>query len=170
MPVHNKLQAKSALLGGVIAGAAGGVAILPYVAITTLIRGQDLLGAIKFPSVWLLGERAFWPGFDFATLYVGLGTHFAVSIAWGAAFALLFYGISRALTALAGLAWGIVVWLAMFYVVLPVFGLGDAARSMPVVLAMVEHLLYGLVVGLVFVPFQRELPRGALRGGEAHPA
>jgi hypothetical protein len=170
MPVHNKLQARSAVLGGVIAGAAAGVALLPYSAITTLIRGQDLMLALKFPSTWLLGERAMLPGFDFAALYVGLGTHFAVSIGWGVAFALLFYGINRPLTAFAGLAWGIVVWLAMFYVVLPLVGLGDAARSMPVVLAMVEHLLYGAVVGLVFLPFQRELPRGALRGDEAHPA
>jgi len=163
MPVHNKLQAKSALLGGVIAGAAAGLALLPYAAITTLIRGQDLLGTLKLAGAWLLGERAMRPGFDFIALYVGLGTHFAVSIAWGAAFALLFYGLSRALTFVAGLAWGVVVWLAMFYLVLPVVGLGDAARSMPVALAIAEHVLFGAIVGLVFLPFQKELPRGAFR-------
>jgi len=170
MPVHDKLQAKSALLGGVIAGAAGGLMLLPWAAITALFRGQNLLLAVKLPSAWLLGERALRPGFDFIALYLGLMTHFAVSIAWGAAFSMLVYGFSRALTVALGLGWGIVVWLVMFYLVLPVAGFADAARSMPVVLAMVEHLLFGAVVALVFVPFQKELPRGSFGGDLARHA
>ncbi len=170
MPVHDKLQAKSALLGGVIAGAAGGLMLLPWAALTTLIRGQSLLLALKFPSAWLLGERALRPGFDLIALYLGLLTHFVVSIAWGAAFALLVYGFSRALTVACGLVWGIVVWLVMFYLVLPLAGFADAARSMPVPFAIVEHLLFGVIVAFVFLPFQKELPRGTFRGDLARHA
>lgn len=168
MPVHNKLQAKTALTGGVIAGAAGGIALLVVMLLVNLIGGRDVVAGMKFPGAWLLRERAMEPGIDFLAIYVGLGSHFAVSIAWGAAFALLFYGLSRTLTVAAGLAWGIVVWLAMYYVVLPVVGLADATRSASLAMAVVQHLLFGAVVAVAFLPFQRELPRGFLRGQTRH--
>jgi hypothetical protein len=168
MPVHNQLQARSALLGGVIAGAAAGIVLLVFGAITSIASGRDLLLGMKFPSAWLLGERAMRPGFDFIALYVGFGTHFAVSIAWAVVFALLFYGLSHPLTLAAGLVWGVVCWVTMFYVVLPVAGLGDAARSAPIPGIVIQHLIYGLSVALAFLPFQRELPRGVFRDVARH--
>jgi hypothetical protein len=169
MPVHNRIQVRSAAVGGVIAGAAGGLALIVFTVLTRLIGGQDVWAGMKSPSSWLLGERALQPGFDFVPLYVGLGTHFAVSIAWGVAFALLFYGLSRLATIFAGLGWGIVVWLTMFYLVLPVVGLGDAARSVPIAFAIIQHLLFGVTVAAGFLPFQHELPRGVLKGDQARP-
>jgi hypothetical protein len=170
MPVHNQLQARSAVLGGVIAGAIAGLALLPLNVIGAFLRGQSALASLKFPGAWLLGERAMRPDFDFIALYVGLGTHYAVAIAWGVAFALLFYGLGRAMTVVAGLGWGIVVWAAMFYLVLPVAGLGDAARSAPVLPSLLQHLFFGAVLALGFLPFQRELPRGLFRGDVARHA
>ena len=45
---------------------------------------------------------------------------------------------------------------------LPLLGLGDLMAGMPIGLAMLEHLLFGEVVAIVFLPFQRSLPRRQL--------
>jgi hypothetical protein len=85
-----------------------------------------------------------------------------VSIAWGAAFGLLFFGLSKATTMIAGLLWGFVVWIVMYYMLLPLLGLGDMARGAPLSLAIVEHLLFGIVLGAAFLPYQREYPGSTL--------
>src|SRR5206468_1344331 len=106
-----------------------------------------------------LGERAMQPGFDGAAVLVGVVSHFAVSIVWGALFALLFYGLSRAATVAAGFLWGFVVWIGMFYVVLPIVGLGDMPSHIPVANAIIEHVIFGIVVALAFLPFQVRILR-----------
>ncbi len=169
MTVQNKLQARSATVGGVIAGAAGGLMLTILMAILNATAGRDVIRGLKFPGVWLLGQRALQPGFDFIAVYVGLGTHFAVSIAWGVAFALLVYGLNRALTVACGALWGLVVWAVMMFGVLPLLGFAGAPRSMPLGVSIAEHVLFGLTLAAAFLPFQRELPRPYFRRGAAHP-
>jgi hypothetical protein len=43
----------------------------------------------------------------------------------------------------------------MYYVVLPIVGLGEYAASTPLLMAIVSHLVFGLGVGLGFLPYQR---------------
>ena len=157
MSVHNSQQAGQAAKGGAIAGLWAGLALSLLMAVMNLFQNNSIWGGLKFAGVPFLGERAFEPGFDALAVLVGIICHFGVSAAWGVLFGLLFYGLSRNATLVAGAVWGVVVWIAMLYVVLPILGL-PAGGTMPVLLAGFEHLLFGVIVGAGFLPYQRELP------------
>jgi hypothetical protein len=146
---------KQAAKGGAIAGLVGGAVLVVFALIMNLATGQDIWPGMKMPGFPFIGYRATLPGFDMGPVVVGLLSHFAVSIVWGVLFGVLVYGISKGATIVAGALWGIVVWLGMFYVVLPVVGLTLVARSVPVGFAVFEHVLFGLAVALAFLPFQR---------------
>jgi hypothetical protein len=97
--------------------------------------------------------------FDFWPVVIGALLHLAISAGWGVLFALMFYGLSRGLTVFAGLFWGLVVWVSMSYVLLPLLGLSQQVRLIPVGGAVLSHLWFGLVIALAFLPFQRKWPR-----------
>jgi len=142
--------------GGIVAGVIGGIVLSVLMLVMSVSQRQDVWRGAKMAGMPFLGERAAQPGFDLGAVLVGLLSHFAVSIAWGVLFGLIFFGWSKGLTVLMGAFWGIVVWLGMFYVVLPIVGLSNVARMMPVGVAVFEHVLFGLAVGFGFLPFQRE--------------
>lgn len=145
-----------AAFGGIAAGVIGGVVLSLYMLVMNLVSGRDAWVAFKIAAVPFLDlERATRPGFEVVPVLLGVATHFAISVVWGLVFALLFYGLRKSATVVAGAIWGIVVWAVMFYVALPVVGAGDLARSTPVGIALLEHVLFGLTVALAFLPFQR---------------
>lgn len=146
--------------GGVIAGIVGGITIAAFMTLINLAQQRDIWVGMKAAGAPFLHDRALQPGFDPAAIGVGIISHFAVSIVWGVLFAFLFYGLSRANTILTGAIWGIVVWLGMYYVLLPLLGLSGLAASAPTGMAIIEHVLFGLGVGIGFLPFQR--PRTAI--------
>jgi hypothetical protein len=164
MAIRSKDQAHLAAKGGAIAGIAGGVVISLFMLATNVAAGRDVWMGMKGAGAPFLGERAMQPGFDAAAVIVGVLSHFAVSIGWGILFGLLFFGLSKGLTMIAGVFWGLVVWIVMFYVVLPVLGLGDMARSAPVGMAILEHVLFGIATAAAFLPYQRELPGSVMTG------
>jgi hypothetical protein len=144
------------ITGGVVAGLIGGIAIAITLVVAGLAQGQDIWPSLKIAGYPFLGERALQPGFDLGALLVGVASHFAVSIAWGLLFALLFYGASKPATIALGALWGIVVWIGMAYLLMPIVGLGTSKA--PVVMSIIEHVIFGLAVGVGFLPFQRTRP------------
>jgi hypothetical protein len=146
--------------GGVVAGLAGGVTIALFQLGVNLFQGAPLAPVFKgaaFPFFSM--EQILSPAFSPAPVVVGLVSHFAISIVWGLLFGLLFYGLGRMGTALAGLFWGLVVWLGMFYVLLPIVGAFGVTQATPLWQAVSMHLVFGLAAGLAFLPFQRRVPR-----------
>lgn len=141
-----------ALGGGVVAGIVGGIVLSLIMAGMALASGGELWPALKGAGAPFLGERAFQPGFDPLAIVVGLSAHFAVSIFWGALFGALFFGLERPLTVLVGGIWGLVVWVGMHYVALPILGLGGGERNESVV--ALTHVIFGLAIGIAFLPFQ----------------
>ena len=144
--------------GGIIAGVIGGVVLSILLIITYLTKGGDVWMAMKGSAAPFFHERAQQPGFDAAVVVLGLACHFAIAIVWGVLFSQLAFGISKPATVIAGAAWGIVVWLVMYYLVLPVVGLAAVARSQPIAGAVILHVVFGLAVGISFLPFQRTRP------------
>lgn len=145
--------------GGIFAGIVAGIVMFLYLVGTTAYHGGDIWQVMKGAGLPLLGERAAQPGFDLTAILVGVGVHMGVSIIWALLFAILFFGASRFGTFALGAAWGIVVWLVMYYLVLPIAGLGFMSKSVPLGQAVLMHVVYGLIVGIAFLPYQR--PRGA---------
>jgi hypothetical protein len=148
---------------GAIAGIVGGLVLAVLALIVTVAQGQDLWSPMKFAALPFLGDRAMEPGFDAGAVILGLLSHFAVSIGWGVLFGWIAFGLSSTATVALGLAWGIVVWLGMYYVVMPVVGLGEIAAAAPVGFAVFQHLAFGLGVGLGFLPYQRPRAAEAMR-------
>lgn len=157
--VRTRAESARALRGGVVAGILGGIVISAFMLLMAALTGGDLWATMKGSGAPFLGDRALAPGFDGPAVAVGLLGHFAVSVVWGVLFGLLCFGFSKGLTVLASLAWGIVVWLGMFYVLLPMLGLGRMVAGAPPGSAILEHLMFGLGVGVGFLPFQIETHR-----------
>jgi hypothetical protein len=157
--VANSTEAKRALGGGAAAGAIGGAVLAVFMTIMALVRGMDVWSTtFKGAAAPFIGDAATQPGFDAGPVLLGTAMHFVVSIGWGIGFGLLFYGLSRGATLLASLVWGLVVWIGMFWVVLPLAGLSEMAAAAPKSTGILYHLVFGLAVGLGFLPFQRRHP------------
>lgn len=153
--IRNPNEGERCIVGGAIAGLAGGFAITLMTVASALINGLDVWPSFKTAALPFLGPRVFEPGFDAFGVMAGLSTHFFVSMVWGILFAVLAFGLSRVSTLAAAAAWGLVVWFGMHWVALPLFGYGDLAHAVPVNIALFQHLLFGLAMGVVFVPFQQ---------------
>ena len=163
-PSHGRAHA---LGGGVVAGIIGGIVIAIRLVASSLMKGGDAWMPLKGAAAPFLHERAAQPGFDATAVVLGAICHFAISIIWGVLFAAVFYGISRGATIAAGLLWGVVVWLVMYYAVLPLAGLADHAHAVPIPQAILSHVVFGLAVALGFLPFQH--PRVHVRHAHAAP-
>jgi hypothetical protein len=153
--IRNPNEGERCIVGGAIAGLAGGFAISVMMVASALINGLDVWPSLKAAALPFLGPQVFEPGFDFFAVVAGLTTHFFVSMIWGVVFAVVAFGLSRVATLVAAAAWGLVVWFGMHWVALPLLGYGDVVRAVPVNVALFEHLLFGLAMGIVFLPFQR---------------
>jgi hypothetical protein len=157
MAPRSKVEARRALGGGIVAGIVAGLVLAAFLIVMNLIKGDDVWVAAKMAGAPFLGERAMQPGFDAVAILVGVLCHMAVSIGWGVGFGLLFYGLSRGTTVAMGAIWGVVSWLVMFYVVLPIAGVPEIAEGMPIGMAIFEHVLFGVVLAVAFLPYQRRI-------------
>jgi hypothetical protein len=151
-PAHTRRG--RAALGGAASGLVAGLVLTLMMTAMSLAKGNDVWYGIKGTAAPFLGERAMEPGFEFLAVWLGLVLHLAISVAWAVPFAFLFYGLGRWSTLLAGAAWGIVVWLGMFYVVLPAVGLEQMQREAPIARAILYHVFFGLAVAVAFLGFQ----------------
>jgi hypothetical protein len=79
-------------------------------------------------------------------------------------FALAFFGVSNAATVAAGAFWGLVVWIGMSYVLLPILGLKELTSAAPVPMAVFNHVMFGLGVGIGFLRYQRNRTLRAWHG------
>lgn len=155
--------------GGIVAGIVAGLFVVVMLLVSMALKGQNLWPAFKGASTPFFHERAMQPGFDAGPVLAGAFFHFLISAGWGWLFSIICYGLSRPATLLAGALWGIVVWLGMYYVLLPLVHLQSMARSVPVGMAIIEHVLFGLVLAAAFLPFQRRVPSRWPLPGRAGP-
>lgn len=85
--------------------------------------------------------------------------HFVIgALIWGTLFAIIYRGLPSGVGLIKGLAFGVLAWLAMMLVFLPLVGAGffGLAIGWPVaVAALVLHLIYGSVLGISYVGLTR---------------
>lgn len=153
--IRNPNEGERCVIGGAVGGLAGGLAVLVFAVAHALINGIDAWPALKAAALPLFGTRVFQPGFDFFPVLFGVSNHFAIAMVWGAIFAVLAYGLPRVATLAGAVAWGLVVWFGMHFVALRLLGWTTVSASMPLGLALFEHILFGLAMGIGFLPFQR---------------
>jgi hypothetical protein len=142
-------------IGGVVAGLIGGAVIEALMMVIAAGRGDSVWRVLKMASSPFFHHRAMIGGFDAAPIVAGLLIHFAVSVAWGVLFAAVAFGLSRAATVGVGAVWGVVVYLVMFLIVLPL-ATGHTPRMTNLALPLLQHIIFGLAVGVGFLPYQQE--------------
>ena len=146
-----------AVAGGIAAGIFAGLVLNLTMAGLAIATGGDVWSAFKGAGTPFLGERSAQPGYDPLAIAVGVFGHYLVSVTWGVIFAMLAYGFSRGATLVLGLLYGIVVWFGMFFIVLPMVGLGAMTDYGMNAISIASHVLFGFALALGFLPFQ--LPR-----------
>jgi hypothetical protein len=144
-----------AVTGGAVAGLASGLVLTLMMTVMAASHHKDVWYGMKGAAAPFLGHRAMHAGFDLGAVVLGLSTHFLISIGWGVLFAFFFYGSSRLKTMLGGIAYGLVVWIGMYYVVLPIVGLGAMTREAPIGRVIMFHEMFSIVLAGAFLGWQR---------------
>ncbi len=155
----NGVRGRLAVWGGTVAGLVGALAFAAFSVSADLIRGRDPWVPLKLAAYPLLGETVMSPGLDPGPVLHGSLIHLGICIAWGVLFGLAAYGMTRPATVWFGLTWGLLVWMAMFFLVLPLAGAGVTQRGVPLLLTIGQHLAFGLSLGVAFLLHQRPIRR-----------
>lgn len=143
---------KAALIRGAVGGVVGGALMMLWSMIAMWLTGTgfwtppNLIAHTVFPSAPLGAS------FSVPALVIGLLIHFAVAIVFGMLFAALMtpaagWVPTTTTSALSGIAYGIVVWLVMQFLVWTAADTVAASAFTPWIFA-VGHLIYGLTIGL----------------------
>lgn len=138
-------HAGAGFLVGVGPGLVAGLLMLVVLCILALARDQALLEPAFVIASVFMGPQALAGGVGPAV--VGLGLHFAISAALGGLFAMLVGRTTRRRQLGLGMAYGVVIWLAVHLAFLPL-----AAPHLGVTFGTVwpfffGHLSYGLMLG-----------------------
>jgi len=142
-------------LGGAIAGLAGGVAMAVVAALLSASMGQDIWHESKRIAAIVYGPAALTgPGFDLGPVLVGTLIHLLVSAILGALFGivtrrLLHLTSDFGTPVMAGLVYGLLIWMVAYFVVLPV--LNPALLDVYTPAFIIQHVTYGVVLGLVYM-------------------
>lgn len=138
---------------GGYAGLVAGCAIGALVAVIGLFeRAGDSLRLLQAPAYPFLRERTWAAGGALLAVPVAVVTHLLVSAVCGCLFARLFCHSHRRSLGFLGVGWGLLVWLTMFYVVLPAAGAATLVEAVPVGRAALLHVAFGLALALAYLP------------------
>jgi hypothetical protein len=147
-----------AAASGAVAGLLAGAVLSAAMTAFAVTHGGDAWQSSKIAALPFLGaDRVMDPGYDPGAVLVGMTAHYAISAAWGALFGALFYGFGKPATIGLGFAYGLIVWAVMHHVVLPLVRARDLVAALPLPVAIVQHVAFGALIALAFLPFQHSL-------------
>ena len=139
-------------LGGALAGLIGGLAMALVAALISFVQHQDIWRSAKaIASVVLGAQAAAQPGFAAVPVLIGTLIHLIIAMLLSALFGIVTrrwlqlpsdFGIPL----VAGLAYGLLVWLVAYFVVLPAVDPWLLDSYAPAFI--VQHIVYGTVTGL----------------------
>ena len=142
-------------LGGAIAGLAGGVAMAIVAALLSASMGQDIWHESKRIAAIVYGPAALAvSGFDPGPVLVGSLIHLLVSAVLGAIFGivtrrLLHLTSDFGTPVMAGLVYGLLIWMVAYFVVLPL--LNPSLLEVYTPAFIIQHVAFGVVLGLVYM-------------------
>ncbi|HMI85502.1 MAG TPA: hypothetical protein VK550_15505 [Polyangiaceae bacterium] len=166
--VKSSIDTRRALTRGMLAGVAAGILLTLMMTLMSAAGGKDIWYGIKGAAAPFFGQQAMQPGFDALPVLIGLISHLVISAAWGALFALVVEGWSRSTTIIAGVLWAFVVWIGMYYLVLPVVGLSSMQDDAPVGRAIAFHLIFAAALTTAYLVYPTVFGRRAGLSRSAH--
>ncbi len=142
-------------LGGALAGLAGGLVMAVVAALISASMGQDIWHESKRIAAIVYGPSALAAsGFDLGPVLTGSLIHLLVSALLGAIFGIvtrrwLHLTSDFGTPVMAGLVYGLLIWMAAYFVVLPL--LNPALLDVYTPAFIIQHVAYGVVLGLVYM-------------------
>jgi hypothetical protein len=141
-------------LGGALAGLCGGVAMAIVGALVSASMGDDIWLESKQIAAVVYGASAIaQPGFVLGPVLVGTLIHLIMSAVLGAIFGIIIRRLLHLTSdfgtpVLAGLIYGMFIWMLGFFVVLPILNPLLLQSYAPAFI--IQHMVYGLVTGMVY--------------------
>lgn len=133
----------------IISGIIGGLVATIVISILMLIKTK--LGWL--PALNPIADNATLMGSPHELL-IGWVIHFIVgSLLWGILFAFFSMVATNISATSRGLLFGILAWIAMMLVFMPIAGHGLFASNIGIaamIMSLIMHLIYGLVLGFVY--------------------
>lgn len=189
-PVRTERLTRGAAIGA-LGGALGSIVMIGYAMVVSFAYKDvgfftplyHIGSSIGEPAAMMASMEAAMAGdggfFDAGPAALGFVVHLVTGVAAGAVFGALvsLLSLRRATTVAAGVAYGLAVMVGNAYIGLPIaaelFGGGDPIADMPSMAGwgtfFVEHVLFGLVLGLV-VAMAGTAARGRTRERETADA
>ena len=143
---------------GVIAGVIGGIVMAMIMMIVTAALGMGFLAPLYLIAATFHPAWAMTQGLQITPLLVGLMVHMVNSAILGVIFAVVLRWLFQrplgvVTAAVAGMGWGLLIFLAMTYGVLPLLdsAMAHAITTNTALLIwwIVSHLMYGVVLGAI---------------------
>jgi hypothetical protein len=149
-----KRHLNTALIGGMLAGLAGALAMSLLAIVGSALSGHAWYAPLELAgSVATATTARFDAGVQVWAAIAGVATHFAVGAAWGALFgavvAVSAYHLLPDEGFWYGALYGVFVWAIDLFVLLPRFD-PAAAHAVPLWFGALTHVGYGAVLGLLF--------------------
>ena len=163
--IKSATEVRASVRRGMFAGLAAGLFLTIMMTVMSAAGGKDLWYGIKGAAAPFFGDRAMRPGFDLPPVALGLIAHLVISAGWAVLFALLFCGTSRLVTIVTGILWGFVVWIGMYYAVLPVVGLSSMQHDASLGRAIAFHVLFSGAMTAAYLVYPRLFGNQVNRGG-----
>ncbi|TMG45319.1 MAG: hypothetical protein E6H91_13655 [Chloroflexi bacterium] len=148
---------KQYLIGGVLAGLVGGLAMAVYTMTNEFLSGHSIFTPMYMPATPIVGMGAMERGMSGGALYleplpamIGLVVHFLWAAFWGLLFGVLLW-LTRAVGWAGfglGIAWGYVVGVVMSGLVLPAVGMKPMWTQPGATVFVLDHLAFGVPLAL----------------------
>jgi hypothetical protein len=156
--VVEKLDLKAAALAGIVAGV---VFIMLEMFLVVYFGGDSPWAPPRMMAAIAMGKDVLPPPatFDLGIMMAALAVHLVLAVAYGLILGLVVarVGLSPATTVLAGLLFGIVLYVVNFYLFTGLFPWFAMARNW---MSIFAHAVFGLVLGTIYVRAARPRPMG----------
>jgi uncharacterized membrane protein YagU involved in acid resistance len=148
MSTNVSSQPSAGILTGAGAGLVAGIVMALVAMMATAIMGKGPFAPPAMIAAIVLGPAAMMTP-SVGVIVIGLVLHMILSMMFGVVFVLIASRIATS-TILLGAAYGIVLWIVNFY---GLSFVSSGARAMvanePIMLAVLTHLVFGIVLGAI---------------------
>ncbi len=138
-------QTKVRLTAGLLAGFISALSIIVVVTAGLVLTGSDIWTAARLIATSLFGDTA---GGGWLAVILGTLIHLLTGTLFGGLFAAFVPRLPANVYVVAGILYGLLVWIVMGLVVLPVSARLLVASSGNLIMLLFAHVIYGFVLGI----------------------
>lgn len=142
---NTSYQTKVRLTAGLLAGFISALSIIAVVTTILMLTGNDIWTAARLIATSVLGDAI---GSGWLPVVAGTAIHLLTGTLFGGLFAAFVPRMPANVYVVAGIIYGLLVWMVMGLVVLPLGAQLLVASSVNVAMLLFAHVIYGFVLGI----------------------